>query len=95
VKESYWLNNHLIQILAYHVEWTILDDGTCQLVSEPEEGISEDLVNVADDLTEAPNQGSEDIDIPDPSLAQEGKPRCITQYFKNYALILLYIYLVH
>jgi hypothetical protein len=47
-----------------------------------EQGFSEDQVNVAEDLTEAPNQGSKVFDIPDPSPAQEGKPRCITQYFK-------------
>jgi hypothetical protein len=42
-------------------------DGTYKLVLEPEEGISDDLVNIAEDLTEAPNQGSEDTDIPNPS----------------------------
>jgi hypothetical protein len=78
VKENYLLNNHLIQIIAYHVESTTHEDGTYELVPEPEQGISEDQVNVAEDLTEAPNQGSEDINIPDPSVTQEGKPRCIT-----------------
>jgi hypothetical protein len=78
VKESYWFNNHLIQIIAYHVESTTLEDGTYELVPEPEQGISEDQVNVAEDLTQAPNQSSESIDIPDPSLTQEGKPWCIT-----------------
>jgi hypothetical protein len=59
-----------------------LDDGVYELVPEPEQGFSEDQVNVVKDLTEAPNQSSEVIGIPDPSPAQEGKPRCITQYLK-------------
>jgi hypothetical protein len=32
-------------------------------------------MNIAEDLTEAPNQRSEIIDIPDPSPTQEGKPQ--------------------
>jgi hypothetical protein len=82
VKESYWLNNHLIQIIAYHVESMTREDGTYELVPKPEQGISEDQVNVAEDLTEAPNQSSKVVHIPDPSLTQEGKSRCITQFFK-------------
>jgi hypothetical protein len=34
-----------------------LDDGVYELVPEPEQGFSEDQVNVTEDLTEAPNQG--------------------------------------
>jgi hypothetical protein len=92
MKESYWFNNHLIQINAYHVESTTLEDGTYELVPEPEHGISEDQVNVANDLTKAPNQSSESIDIPDPSLTQEGKPRCITQFFKLCTYYVIYLY---
>jgi hypothetical protein len=44
------------------------------LIPEPEQGISEDQVNVAEELTEAPNQSSEAFDTPDPSPTQEGKP---------------------
>jgi hypothetical protein len=58
------------------------EDGTYELVPKPEQGISEDQVNVAEDLTEAPNQSSKVVHIPDPSLTQEGKSRCITQFFK-------------
>jgi hypothetical protein len=65
----------LLQITAYHVDSTTLTDGTYELISEPEQGILEDQVNVAEELTEAPNQSSEVFDIPDPSPAQEGKPR--------------------
>jgi hypothetical protein len=78
VKESIDLINHLIQIIAYHVESTTLEERTYELVQEPEQGISEDQVNVAEGLTEAPNQSSEVIDIPDPSPTQESKLRCIT-----------------
>jgi hypothetical protein len=36
---------------------------------------SEDQVNVAEELTEVPNQGSEVFDIPNPNPTSEGKPR--------------------
>jgi hypothetical protein len=48
-------------------------------------------VNVAEDLTEAPNQSSEVVDIPDPSLTQEGKPRCIILFFKLSAYYVIYL----
>jgi hypothetical protein len=68
----------LLQIIAYHVDLTTLADGTYELIPEPDEGISEAQVNVAEDLSEAPNQGSEDTDITDSDLTSEGKPWCIT-----------------
>jgi hypothetical protein len=79
------------------VESTTLDDGDYELVSEPEQGFSEDPANVAEVITEAPNQSSEICDIPNPSPAQEGKPWCITQYFKllNLYGFYLYIYIMH
>jgi hypothetical protein len=46
----------LLQIIAYHVESTTLEDGTYELVPEPEKGISEDQVNITDYLTEAPTK---------------------------------------
>jgi hypothetical protein len=57
---------------------TTLADDTYELIPEPEEGISEAQVNVAKGLSEAPNPGSEDTDITDPSLTSDGKPRYIT-----------------
>jgi inosine-uridine nucleoside N-ribohydrolase len=36
----------------------MLEDGTYELVPEPEQGIFEDQVNIAEDLTEASNQSS-------------------------------------
>jgi hypothetical protein len=70
-----------------------LEDGTYELVPKTEQGISEGQVNVAEDLTEAPNQSSKVVDIPDPSLTQEGKPRCITQFFfKLCTYYVIYLY---
>jgi hypothetical protein len=80
------------QIIAYHVESTTLDDGDYELVSEQESGFSEDPVDVVETLTEVPNQSSEILDTPAPSPAQEGKPRCITQYFN---LLQFYTYIVY
>jgi hypothetical protein len=51
-----------------------LADGTYELIPEPDEGISEAQENVAKGPSEAPNLGSEDTDITDPSLTSEGKP---------------------
>jgi hypothetical protein len=74
--EVNFLNQQLLfQITAYYVDSTTLVDRTYELILEPEQGISEDQVNVTKELTEAPNQRSEVIDIPDPSPTQEGKPR--------------------
>jgi hypothetical protein len=78
VKTKYSNNNHLLQIIAYYVDLMTLADGTYTLIPEPDEGISEAQVNVAKGLLEAPKPGSEDTDITDPSLTNEGKPRCIT-----------------
>jgi hypothetical protein len=70
------LNQYLLlQIAAYHVDSTILADGTYELILEPEQGISEDQVNVTEELTKAPNKSSGDIDISDPSPTNEGKLR--------------------
>jgi hypothetical protein len=75
-REVKFLNQRpLLQITAYHVDSTTLADGTYELILEPEQGILEDQVNVIEELTEAPNQSSKVIDIPDPSPTQEGKPR--------------------
>jgi hypothetical protein len=57
----------LNHIFAYHIDY--------ELIPEPEGGYSEDPGNVVGNLTEAPDQSSENFDTPTPSLAQEGKPR--------------------
>jgi hypothetical protein len=74
---------HLLNyIFAYHIDSTTLTDGDYELIPESEVEISEDPGNVVGNLTKAPNQSSENFDTPAPSPANEGKPRCITQYFK-------------
>jgi hypothetical protein len=57
---------------------TTLTDGAYKLIPEPDECIFEAQVNIAEDLSEAPNQGLKDTNITDPSLTSEAKPRCIT-----------------
>jgi hypothetical protein len=59
----------------------MFDDGDYKLVLEQDQGFSEDSTNVAENLTEAPNQSSEFPDTPTPNPTQEGKPRCLPQYF--------------
>jgi hypothetical protein len=60
---------------TYHVDSTTLTDGDYELI--PEQGVesAEDSWNAVEDLTEAPNQSSENFDTPAPNPTQEGKPR--------------------
>jgi hypothetical protein len=60
---------------AYHVESTTLADGDYQLIPEQEGGYSEDPGTLVADFSEAPNQGSEENNLTNPSLTNEGKPR--------------------
>jgi hypothetical protein len=64
------------------------------LVLEKDQGFSEDPINVAEDLTEVPNQSSEGSNTPAPNPTQEGKPRCIPQYFNLLQFHYYIIYLV-
>jgi hypothetical protein len=41
--------------IALHVDTTTLTDGTYELIPEPEEGVSEDQVNVTKGLSKATN----------------------------------------
>jgi hypothetical protein len=65
----------LLQIIAYHVDLMTLTDGTNELIPEPDEGISEARVNVAKDLSEALNQGSEDTASLTPASPVKASPR--------------------
>jgi hypothetical protein len=56
-----------------------------------DQGFSEDPTNVAKDLTEAPNQSSENFDTPAPDPTQEGKPQCIPSISIYYYLLIYYI----
>jgi hypothetical protein len=61
------------------------------LVLGQDQGFPEDPTQVVEGLTEAPNQSSEASDTPAPNPIQEGKPRCITQYFKLLQYAILYV----
>jgi hypothetical protein len=50
-------------------------NSTYEISPESMEDVPEDQVNVTRELTEAPNQSSEDIDISDFSPTSKGKPR--------------------
>jgi hypothetical protein len=54
---------------------TTFGNGTYEISTESTKDVSEDQVNVIKELTEAPNQSSEDIDISDFSPTSKGKPR--------------------
>jgi hypothetical protein len=59
---------------ASHIDSTALADGDYQLI--PEQGdYSEDPGNLVADFSEAPNQGSEENNLTNPSPTSEGKPR--------------------
>jgi hypothetical protein len=73
---------------------TTLADGTYELILEPNEGISEAQVNVTKGLSEAPNPRSEDTNITDLVSPVKASLGALSNIL-NYALILLYIYLVH
>jgi hypothetical protein len=60
---------------ASHIDSTTLADGDYQLIPEPEGVCSEDPGNFATEFSEAPNQGSEDINLTSPSPTNEGKLR--------------------
>jgi hypothetical protein len=78
-------------IFVYHIDSTTLADGDYELIPDQGVEISEDPGNIIENLTEAPNQSSENFDTPAPNPTQEGKPRCITQYFKLLHYAILYI----
>jgi hypothetical protein len=62
-------------LFTSHLDSTLLTDGDYQILPEPEVEISEDSINVVEELTEAPNPSSEKfVNVFDPSLASEGKP---------------------
>jgi hypothetical protein len=60
---------------AYHVDSTTLVVGDYELIPDQGVEISEDPGNIVENLTEAPNQSSENFDTTAPNPTQEGKPR--------------------
>jgi hypothetical protein len=65
----------IIYTFARHIDSTTLANGDYQLIPKPEGGYSEGPGNLVAEFSEAPNQGSEDINLTDPSPTSEGKPR--------------------
>jgi hypothetical protein len=65
----------IIYTFVRHIDSTTLADGDYQLIPEPEGGYSEDPSNLVAEFSEAPNQGSEDINLTNPNTTSEGKPR--------------------
>jgi hypothetical protein len=61
--------------LAYHVEPFTLADGDYELIADQAEETPGDPRNTVENLTEAPNQGSENLDPTALNPTQEGKPR--------------------
>ena len=64
----------IIRSLAFHIDTTALTDGTYELIPESDGGDPEVQVNAAE-LTEAPNQSSEEPSTEIVSNYREGKPR--------------------
>ena len=64
----------VIPSLASHIDTTALTDGTYELIPESDGGDPEVQVNAAE-LTEAPNQSSEEPQAVLASDYREGKPR--------------------
>jgi hypothetical protein len=65
----------IIYTFARHLDSSTLADGDYQLIPEPEGVCFEDPGNLAVEFSEALNQGSEDINLTNPSPTSEGKPR--------------------
>ena len=68
------VNVFIIPSLAFHIDMTALTDGTYELITESDGGDPEVQVNAAE-LTEAPNQSSEEPRAEIVSDNREGKPR--------------------
>jgi hypothetical protein len=78
--------------VALHVDTTTSTNGTYEISQESAEDIPEDQVNVIKELTEAPNQSSEDIDISDFRPTSKGKPR--TYPIISVTLQYIFIYII-
>ena len=68
------VNVFIILSLAFHIDTTALTDGTYELIPESDGGDPEVQVNAAE-LTEAPNQSSEESRAELVSDYREGKTR--------------------
>jgi hypothetical protein len=68
---------HILNVicLAYHIEPFTLADGDYELIADQAEEIPGDSGDAVRNLTEDPNQGSENLDPSALNPTQEGKPR--------------------
>jgi hypothetical protein len=60
---------------AYHVEPFTLVDGDYELIADQVEETPANPGDTVENLTEAPNQSSENLDPTAPNPTQEGNPR--------------------
>jgi hypothetical protein len=82
--------------VALHVDTTTSTNGTYEISQESAEDIPENQVNVIKELTEAPNQSSEDIDISDFRPTSKGKPRtCPTISFTLQSIPIYIIFCIN
>ena len=72
-KKSYTQAPHYFPIIVFHIEITLLADGTYELIQELDGDISEAQANVVE-LTEVPNSDSEEPKLTDSIDTTEGKP---------------------
>jgi hypothetical protein len=77
---------------AYHVDSTTLADGDYELIPDQEVEVSEDPGNAIEDLTEAPNQSSENFDTTAPTPLKKASPGH-NPYFIYTATYIIYTYL--
>jgi hypothetical protein len=70
----------------------MLDEGDYELVLGQDQEFSKDPTQAVEELIEAPNQSSEVSNTPAPNPTQEGKPRCISQYFN---LLQFHYYMIY
>jgi hypothetical protein len=77
--------------VALHIDTTVFDNGTCEISPESTEDVPEDQENVTKELTKAPNQSSEDIDISDFSPTSKGKPRTYPTILNTLQSISIYV----
>ena len=70
----------ILPTIAFHIEITLLVDGTYDFIQEPDGDISEAQANVVE-LTEVPNSDSEEPKSTDFVDTTTGKPRCIILLF--------------
>jgi hypothetical protein len=61
-------------IFAYHVETMTFDNEDYDLILEQDQELSKDPTTVAEDLTEVPNQSSENTNTTAPTLRKKASP---------------------